>query len=84
MLSSYWSTVKHAVRDRGKNSGRDLVKLLKNSCQIGAMDIEVISDLLNTKCSCCNASQSHACRPVELIGWRWMAPMDIGAITDKK
>ncbi len=28
--------------------GRDLVKLLKNSCQVRPMDIEVISDLLNT------------------------------------
>ena len=50
------------------------------------MDIEVIGDLLNTEMLYSVILLNHMLAgQIELIGWRWMAPMDIGShFTDKK
>ena len=49
------------------------------------MDIEVIGDLLNTEMLFSVMRLNHMfAGQVELIGWRWVAPMDIGChFTDK-
>ena len=55
------------------------MKLLKNSCQIGAMDIEVIGDFLNTQVFFIVMCLNHMLAgQVELIGRREIALLYVG------
>ena len=56
------------------------MKLLKDSCQIGAMDIEVIGDLLNTQVFFIVMRLNHMLAgQVELIGRREIALLYVGS-----